>query len=126
MFFIFGINQKREELDLSELKVCDICGAYGRYEAFMDYNAFSLFFIPIFKWNKNYYIKANCCGSIFSIPEHIGKDLEYGRQTTIRDEDMTLISRGYNNYENQNRECSYCGYPLEKDHIYCPRCGRKI
>lgn len=123
MFFIFGINKKRDELDLNELKVCNVCGSYGRYQAFAEYSAFSLFFIPIFKWGKNYYLRAYCCGSIFSIPDHIGKDLETGRKTTIRDEDMTLIS-GSSSYTGNT--CSNCGYPLEYDHVYCPRCGKKI
>lgn len=121
MFFIFGVNTKQEKLDFDELKVCKVCGSYGRYEAFIEYTALSLFFIPVFKWGKKYFVRANCCGSIFSISYEIGRDVEWGRITSIRDEDLIPIRTNYHH----KRSCNNCGFELEDGHIYCPKCGTK-
>lgn len=122
MFFIFGVTQKRDDLELEETRLCNICGSFGRYEAFVKYNAFSLFFIPIFKWGRKYYMKANCCGSMFSIPEEKGKDIEYGRSVTINDYDLNPINTNYSKTMN----CTHCGYEVERDHTFCPNCGKKL
>lgn len=53
MFFIFGITSKRDDLDFGETRICSVCGRYGRYNVFVEYNALSLFFIPVFKWEKS-------------------------------------------------------------------------
>ena len=121
MFFIFGINTKQEKLDFDELKICKVCGSYGRYEVYLEYTALSLFFIPIFKWGKKYFVKSNCCGSVFSISDEIGRDIEWGRISSIRDEDLIPIRTHYR----KKRSCSNCGYELDEGHIYCPKCGVK-
>ena len=53
MFFIAGINKKREQLDYYEPILCTECTKYGRFEAYIEYNQFSLFFIPLFKFGKS-------------------------------------------------------------------------
>lgn len=49
---IYGIGNGRNNLDLSQVKICNVCGANGRYEAFVDFRRFSLFFIPLIKWGR--------------------------------------------------------------------------
>lgn len=121
MFFIFGLNTKQDKLKFDELKICKICGKYGRYEVFVEYTAFSIFFIPLFKWGRRYFIRASCCGSIFSISEELGRDIERGKVNTIRDEDLISVRTNYR----PTRYCISCGYELEDRHIYCPKCGTK-
>ena len=53
MFFIGGISNGEKKLDYIQSTVCPRCEAFGRMEVYMTYMCFSLFFIPIFKWNKN-------------------------------------------------------------------------
>lgn len=121
MFFIFGINTKQEKLNFDELKICKVCGSYGRFEAFVKYTALSLFFIPVFKWGKKYFVKATCCGSIFQISDELGRDIEWGRVSSIRDEDLIPVNTNYY----RHRSCTNCGYSLEDEHVYCPKCGTK-
>lgn len=120
MFFIFGISTKEKEIDFSQTIVCSNCGSYGRLEAFMTYSYFSLFFIPIFKWNKKYYIRSTCCGSIYSIDKDLGRDIEIGQRSSIDESDLHPIN------VNHQKNCSNCSYPIEDNFEYCPRCGEKL
>lgn len=121
MFFIFGISSKERDLDFSQTTICKTCGSYGRLEAFMTYTYFSLFFIPIIKWNKKYFIRSTCCGSIYSIEEELGKSIERGRNVVIEDSDLININRNYK----KELYCKNCGRKIEESFEYCPSCGHK-
>jgi hypothetical protein len=69
MFFIGGVSSKQVKLDFIQKMICSHCGQYGSYEVFDEYIYLSLFFIPILKWNRKYYVKSTCCGSVYSISE---------------------------------------------------------
>ena len=62
MFFIMGITDGQKELNYNcgVMNICKSCGAYSNYTVFMTYMCLSLFFIPVFKWGKKYYVKASC------------------------------------------------------------------
>lgn len=122
MFFIWGINSKRKDLNISDLKICGVCGAYGRYEGFVDYQNFNLFFIPLISWGEKYYIRSTCCGSIFAISQELGKEIENGRVTKINDEDLTLVQGNYS----PKKICSNCGQVADADFEYCPKCGTSL
>lgn len=120
MFFIFGMSTKEKEIDFSQAIVCSNCGSYGRYQAFMNYSYFSLFFIPLFKWNKKYYIRSTCCDSLYSIDKDLGQDIERGERTNISASDLHPINI------NSSKVCNNCKYPIEEDFEYCPKCGEKL
>lgn len=120
MFFIFGISNKRKELDFNQTVVCSNCGNYGRYKAFMTYSYFSLFFIQIIKWNKKYYIKSTCCGSTYYLDEDIGKRIDRGEDVIIEESDLDPIK------VNKKNVCTNCGYPVESGFQYCPKCGERV
>lgn len=120
MFFIFGMSTKEKKLDFIQTIVCSNCGAYGRYGAFMTYSYFSLFFIPLFKWNKKYYIRTSCCGSLYLVNNDIGKSIEKGDNININESDLNLING------DRGKMCSNCSYPIEDEFEYCPRCGERL
>lgn len=122
MFFIFGVSSKQENFDFSQTTICKTCGSYGRLEAFMTYSYFSLFFIPILKWNKKYYIKSTCCGSIYTIDEELGKAIRRGENIKIEDRDLNPINNNYRKVQ----YCQNCNYKIEDDFEYCPKCGEKL
>lgn len=122
MFFIFGISNKEEDFDFSQTTVCKTCGAYGRLEAFMTYSYFSLFFIPIFKWNKKYCIRSTCCGSLYTIDENLGKAIKRGEKVKISDRDLEPENINYNRI----RVCENCNFRVEDEFEYCPKCGGKL
>lgn len=122
MFFVFGISTKEKEIDFTQTIICPGCGSYGRLEVFMTYTYFSLFFIPIFKWNKKYYVRSTCCGSLFTINEDLGKSIENGQRNRIEESDLHPININYN----KERVCPTCNYSINNDFEYCPKCGRKL
>lgn len=120
MVLLFGTSTKEKKLDFMQSIVCSNCGSYGKYEAFMTYSNFTIFFIPILKWNKRYYITSTCCDSLYRVDKNIGKAIERGDNINIDESDLQAI-----NIHN-SEVCSNCKFPIENEFAYCPRCGEKI
>ena len=122
MFFIMGLSGGRKALDYAKMVICRHCGSYGRYEVFMTYSQFSLFFIPIFKWNRHFYVKTTCCGMLYELKPEIGRRILNHEDVTITGEDLFGEQ-----YEEQGlKKCEFCGYDMQEDFEYCPKCGRRV
>ena len=119
MFFLIGINQNSEELEYDQMMICDSCGSYGRYRVFMTYMVFSFFFIPLFKWDRHYYVETSCCSSLYELAEEAGKAIYNHERVEIQSDDLTLI-RGHNR---AFKKCAHCGYTTDEDFDFCPKCG---
>ena len=122
MFFVMGITDGRKEFDFVQTIICNICGAYGRYNVFMTYTVLSLFFIPIFKWNRRYYVKSSCCNTCYELDPEIGKRIAAGEDITITESMLTRANQGYNAY----RRCMNCGFTTTEDFDFCPKCGNRL
>ena len=122
MFFIGSISNGEKKLDYIQSTVCSRCGAFGRMEIYMTYMCFSLFFIPIFKWNKKYYVKYTCCNSIYVLDNEIGTKISHGENISISEDNLHLADY---NITTINR-CNNCGYICDSDFEYCPKCGEKL
>ena len=83
-FFIMGITDGRKDFACNRQIICDVCGRYGSYDVFMTFTALSLFFIPIFKWNKQYYVRTGCCGTLYELDPEIGKRVARGEDVEIQ------------------------------------------
>ena len=75
-----GVSQNQKKLDFKQLNVCKCCGKYSNIEVYMTYWYFMFFFIPIIKWNKEYYIKTSCCEKVSKIAPEIGRRIEKGEE----------------------------------------------
>ena len=126
MFFIMGIDPRQKELNYNEMIICDACGSYGRYRVWVSYMCFSLFFIPLIKWGREYYVQSTCCSTTYKLDPEIGKMIANGDDIKIRPEHLTKISSGKaHTYTGQHeKNCPYCGYTTSEDFQYCPKCGR--
>lgn len=122
MFFVFGMSSKEKELDFSQTSVCKTCGFYGRLEAFTRYKYFSFFFIPIIKWNKEYFINSRCCNITYIIDKRLGKAIEKGENIRIENSDLETIDRSYK----RAKYCKNCNEQVDDDFEYCPKCGHKL
>ncbi|HSQ90300.1 zinc ribbon domain-containing protein [Romboutsia sp.] len=121
MFFIMGVSQKQKKLDYKELNICKCCGKYSNIEVYMTYWYFMFFFITLFKWNKQYYVKTTCCNKVAKIDEEIGKKIEKGQNVNINTDELDFGCA-----ENSVKVCSVCGYTTEEDFSYCPKCSNEI
>ena len=126
MFFVFGISQGKKMLDYAKTVICAQCGGYGRYQVFMTYSYLSLFFIPIIKWNRHYYVQLSCCSTVYELDPEVGKRLGHGEQSDITETDLTLVQAGRRTSGWNRKHCEACGYETEEDFEYCPKCGRKF
>lgn len=121
MVFIGGVSQGQKKLDYKELNICKCCGKYSNIEVYMTYWYFMFFFIPVFKWNKEYYVKTSCCDKVAKIDNEIGKSIEKGQGGNINADKLDF---GCDDYS--IKVCSVCGYETEEDFTYCPKCSNKL
>ena len=121
MFFLMGINTDRIEHNHDQTMICDVCERYGHLNVFMTCSVLSLFFLPVFRWNRHYYVEMSCCQSLYELDEQIGRMIEKGEDVEIRKEDLTLLNKtkGY-------KKCQYCGYETDEDFDFCPKCGQRF
>lgn len=123
MFFMMGITQGRKNLEFYQMVICDRCGKYGRYNVFMTYTVLSLFFIPVLKWGKKYFVQMSCCETVYQLNPDVGRRIEHGERTEIHPEDMKSVN-GQNDI--RRKRCDQCGFSTEEEFIYCPKCGKKF
>ncbi|MEI6101354.1 MAG: zinc-ribbon domain-containing protein [Eubacteriales bacterium] len=121
MFFIgiFGIEDKAKELKSIRNIVCPACGRYAAVQILFTYTFFHIFFIPIIKWNKAYFVRMSCCGAVYSCTKDAADGiLETG---TIDFAKCTNIKDG-----SAANDCPYCGSRVAGYFTYCPFCGNKL
>lgn len=123
MFFLFGISNGEKKLDFIQTMLCSRCGQFGRLEVFMTYMYFSLFFIPIFRWGRKYYVRSSCCNAVYEIDNELGRRIQRGDSVNFTEQDLHYRNRMENDTQ---RFCQTCGYPLTSEFDYCPKCGRKL
>lgn len=121
MFFIFGISSGEKRLDFNQTMVCSHCGHFGRLEVYMTYMYFSLFFIPLFKWGKRYFVKTSCCNAVSDISNELGKKIERGQVIEITPNDLHFQYRS-----SRLKQCTNCGYSTSEEFQYCPKCGKEL
>lgn len=125
---MIGVTQGRTDFDFHQTMVCDRCGAYGRYTVYMTYMVLSLFFLPVFKWGKRYFVETSCCHRTYDLDPEIGKAIARGENVSIRSEDLFEVDYGYGyGYGNASvRVCRNCGFSTDEDFDFCPKCGERL
>lgn len=120
MFFIAGVNNGQSELPFTQTVVCPHCGRYGRYQVFMRYLCLSLFFLPVFKWNRRYFVRTSCCGMTYELNPEKGRAIARGADAVhIAPSDLTPCGE----QRTAPRRCPRCGYETQEDFAFCPKCG---
>ena len=120
MFFFFSILPAEKRFNFNFRGLCPICKTYDDFYIVMTYTSFSVFFIPIIKADKRYFLKSSNCGSVCEISEAYAKRLLSGEDKLDLDK-IPFVS----NYRKEKR-CSRCGFVTTEDYIYCPRCSEKL
>ena len=87
-----------------------------------------MFFIPVWKWNRRYYVKTTCCGTVCVLNRDTGGRLARGGDVKIRTEDLTLVFEGHKApaWQVPVRRCQACGYETKEDFDFCPKCGNRF
>jgi len=121
MFFIMGSGDKQQYLNFDQVVVCKSCGKYGHIRVLMVYSYFSLFFIPLFKWNKRFFVQMSCCNASCKISSELGKEIERGNIVKLN-EDILHFNHTYTS----GKRCMNCGFTTQEDFDYCPKCGQRF
>lgn len=91
MFLIIFSTTKQELIDYDKVTRCPYCDDMGSYDIYYTYNVLTIFFIPIWKWNKQYIAERTCCKKRFILDNEVGDRLRRGEDVEIRNEDLELI-----------------------------------
>lgn len=118
MFLIMGVSPGEKQLDFRQTIICDHCGSYGRLEVVVTFMAFSLLFIPLFRWRKRYFVITTCCHGRSEIGKELGRAIAKGEVQSI---DPATIR--FTNEVNKLKHCQSCGFHTEQDFRFCPKCG---
>ena len=94
MIFIGGISQGQKIVSEGLIRLCGSCGSRGRYQVLMIYTYFSFFFIPLFKWNRRYYVKMDCCEAVYELEPEVGKAVLRGENPDFTEADLRLVKEG--------------------------------
>lgn len=129
MFFIgvFGIENKDKELKRINNIRCRNCNTITEGRIIKKFNFFHFFFIPLFRWNENYYFMCDTCNAVYEIKKEKGKAIEAGEEIDITYWDLNEVNTGYySDGDFQGNVCKSCGNKIESTFKYCPYCGTKI
>lgn len=119
MFFfgIFGIQDKEKILRNFSGIVCPNCDKLSRAELITSYRYLHFFFIPVFKWNKKYYVLLRCCKSLYEANEMYAQELK-----TSDDIDFSKLYK----VTTPDNICPGCGNYINPAFNYCPFCGQQL
>ncbi|MDI3481892.1 MAG: hypothetical protein PWQ97_1547 [Tepidanaerobacteraceae bacterium] len=119
MFFIgiFGIQNKERLIKQFDNIICPACGRLSRAELMEYYTYFHFFFIPLFKWNRKYFLRLRCCGSLFEVEEEYTKEIIQGGEIDFDKLKKVGSAGGY---------CPNCGNFVNPGYNFCPYCGTKL
>lgn len=123
MFFIFGIEEKEKELREFANIVCPECGRYSRAVLILQFTYFHFFFIPIFRWNKRYFVRVRGCGAMYEADAEYGKQLEQGAEPDFSR--LKKVSSGFSGFGEFYTTCKNCGEAFDPSFSYCPHCGTR-
>ena len=100
MFFFFSIMPKNRLIESRD-----------GWQIYESCSVFYLFFIPVFRWNKKYYVKRFNDDRMY----------EVSKQVVENQESLELYIQ-----EEEENVCPCCGRTLELDYEFCPYCGTKL
>ena len=115
MFFLFGIVSGMRDLGI---RLCTLpcCGAV-RAALTVSFHQFTLFFVPLFRFHKRYFLTCPRCGSVYVLTKEEGRRLERGADAQADPAQLRFFR------QNGGRCCPHCGCNVETSSRYCPQCG---
>lgn len=91
MFLIIFSTTKEELVNYDKVTRCHYCDDMGSYDIFYIYSVLTVFFIPVWKWNRQYIAERTCCKRRFILDYEVGEALRHGEDVEINDNDLEMI-----------------------------------
>ena len=121
MFFILGISPKTKAVgERTPIQVHE-CGKFGGYQLYEQSTTLTLFFIPIFSWNKKYLAESTCCHQWYEVEENEAKAVIKGERTQLDESCLKPLF-----HESGQKRCPYCHHLVKEEDYYCSHCGKPL
>jgi hypothetical protein len=117
MFFIgfFGFQDRKKKI--GQPRGACPCGHQG-IDLVETERIFHFFFLPVFHWNRRYFLACTHCGAWVEITKERADRLMDGESVGPWDMPETHKA-GY-------RFCPACGPRVQAGDVFCAKCGRKL
>jgi len=119
-FFMAGLQTEGKELGSVPVS-CPECGASSQMSVFSAFECLRVFFIPVLRFHRRYFIFDPKCNSTFALPEEDGRAFEAGKIGALDPSHLRRVNASFG----FSFACGYCGAPLSPGDLYCSRCGRR-
>nr|WP_319488283.1 zinc ribbon domain-containing protein [uncultured Caproiciproducens sp.] len=121
MFFIIGITNGTHDLGMRRCRYFSCCSGSGAMAALTcTFQQFTLFFIPLFRFGKRYFLSCPNCGTVYEIAKEEGRRVEMDPAAEINPDKMYMIQGTY------RKTCPNCKLPVDPNCRYCPNCGASL
>jgi hypothetical protein len=121
MFLIFGFTNGANDIGVRKCRFFSCCGNYGVMATVTcTFQQFTLFFIPIFRFGKRYFVSCPNCGTIYEITKEEGRRIQREYAAEINP-DALFIVQGAN-----KKTCPNCKCSIDPRSRYCPNCGTSL
>ena len=67
MFFLFGFGSRQKEVGPGAVRTCPHCGNTTQWERIRELKQFSLFFVPVARWNRRQLEVCGICGTAIEV-----------------------------------------------------------
>lgn len=141
MIFIGGVSHGSAFLPYTKSILCRFCQSRTECQVIMTYYYFSFFFVPLFKWHRRYFVKTNCCETVYELNSALGKAIARGEMPDITGSDLRMIKEGHKPFPyermqafreegegdpNKKLRCPICKQEVPGNYNYCPNCGQRL
>ena len=116
---IFGIETKtKTQGEVTALNCPEHGMIRGAIE--MTFTYFHFFFIPLFRWNREYRLVLRC-GCVYVMTREQAEAAIDGGKV-----DLEQMVRVHSGYQPEYKHCGACGKNFDSSYRYCPFCGTEL
>jgi len=84
------------------------------------FQQFTLFFIPLFRFGKRYFITCPNCGAVYELRKDEGERVAANWSAEINPDCIFIVQNSY------KKTCPACKCSVNSDCRYCPNCGQRL
>jgi len=121
MFLIFGFTNGTSDIGTHKCCFFSCCGASGAMGVVTcTFQQFTLFFIPIFRFGKRYFVTCPSCGTVYEMSKEEGRRIEHDYTAEIDPNSIYVVQRS------SRKVCPNCKCAVDQSSRYCPNCGTSL
>jgi hypothetical protein len=121
MFLIFGFSNGANDMGVRKCRFFSCCGSYDVLAGVTcTFQQFTLFFIPIFRFGRRYFVSCPNCGAVYEMSKDEGKRIARDPTAEINPNALVMVQRA------NKKTCPNCKCAVDPSCRYCPNCGTNL